>query len=45
MGNTNNAEKIKSSRFIRRHATGTAPIEVTTVAINRGLSWEDALKK
>lgn len=45
MGNTENAEKIRTSRFIRRHATGTAPIEVTTVAINRGIPWEEAHEK
>ncbi|XP_055306092.1 protein strawberry notch-like [Sitodiplosis mosellana] len=45
MGNTNNAEKIRSMRFIRRHATGTAPIEITTVAVNRGISWEEAIEK
>lgn len=45
MGNTENVEKIWSTRFERKHATGTAPIEVTTVAVNRGISWEEALEK
>lgn len=45
MGNTNNAEKIRSIRFMRKHATGTAPIDVTTVAVNRGITWEEAIER
>lgn len=45
LGNTENAEKISSTRIMRRHATGTAPIELTTVAIERGISWEEILEK
>lgn len=42
LGNTDKAEKIKSTQFIRRHATGVAPVNVTTVALERGVSWEEA---
>lgn len=45
LGNTENAKKIHSIQFMRRHATGTAPIELTTVEIERGISWEEILEK
>lgn len=45
MGNTDNAQKIKNLRFMRKHVTGVAPINVTTVALERGMTWEQAVKK
>lgn len=44
LGNTDKADKIKNIRFIRKHASGVAPVDLTTVALERGISWEDALK-
>lgn len=44
LGNTDKAEKIKSIRFFRKHASGVAPVDLTTVALERGIPWEDALK-
>lgn len=45
LGNTENAEKIQTIRFLRQHATGTAHVVANTVGIHRGLSFEDALAK
>lgn len=45
LGNTDNAEEISSNRFMRKHVTGISPITLTKVALERGMSWEDALEK
>lgn len=31
--------------FLRKHATGTAPTELHTVHVERGMSWEEAMEK
>lgn len=31
--------------FLRKHATGTAPTELHTVHVERGMSWPEALEK
>lgn len=45
MGDTEKAEKIKTTRFMRTHVTGVAPVEITTFALQRGITWEEALEK
>ncbi|XP_050667302.1 protein strawberry notch isoform X1 [Leptidea sinapis] len=37
--------RVRCVRFLRRHATGTAPVELHTVCCERGLDWLDALEK
>lgn len=31
--------------FLRKHATGTAPTELHTVHVERGMSWDEATEK
>lgn len=38
-------KRIKHYTFTRKHATGVATTELHTVRVERGLSWEEALKK
>lgn len=45
MGNTDNVKLIVSKVFRRQHATGIAPIELHTVEIDRGLTFEQAEAK
>lgn len=36
---------VRSIIFIHKHATGTAPVEIHTIRIERGISWTEALDK
>lgn len=41
----NNAKRIRNTRFLRKHSTGIAPIELQTVHIERGMIWQEAMDK
>ncbi|XP_031638010.1 protein strawberry notch-like [Contarinia nasturtii] len=45
MGNTNNVKVLSTRTFNRKHATGIAPIELHTIEIDRGITFEEAEKK
>ncbi|XP_045467841.1 protein strawberry notch isoform X1 [Harmonia axyridis] len=38
-------KRVKTVTFLRKHATGTAPTELHTVHVERGMSWPEALEK
>ncbi|XP_030749035.1 protein strawberry notch isoform X2 [Sitophilus oryzae] len=38
-------KRVKVVTFLRKHATGTAPTELHTVHVERGMSWPEALDK
>lgn len=38
-----NVIRIKLIRFLRKHATGIAPIELHTVQVERGMIWQEAI--
>lgn len=40
-----NVKIIKHIRFLRKHSTGIAPIELQTVHVERGMNWQDAIDK
>lgn len=40
-----NVELVKTHTILRKHATGTAKIEVHVLTVERGLSWNDAEEK
>ncbi|XP_072934130.1 protein strawberry notch [Epargyreus clarus] len=37
--------RVRCVRFLRRHATGRAPVELHTVQTERGMDWSEALEK
>ncbi|KAJ2940233.1 hypothetical protein O0L34_g11799 [Tuta absoluta] len=37
--------RVRCVRFLRRHATGRAPVELHTVHAERGMDWTEALEK
>lgn len=37
--------RVRCLRFVRRHATGRAPVELHTVHTERGMDWAEALEK
>lgn len=37
--------RLRCVRFLRRHATGRAPVELHTVSSERGMEWTEALEK
>ncbi|KAL1501972.1 hypothetical protein ABEB36_007190 [Hypothenemus hampei] len=37
--------RVRCVTFLRKHATGTAPTELHTVHVERGMSWPEALDK
>ncbi|GBP81493.1 Protein strawberry notch [Eumeta japonica] len=37
--------RVRCTRYVRRHATGLAPVELHTVHSERGMEWNDALEK
>ncbi|XP_059054768.1 protein strawberry notch [Achroia grisella] len=37
--------RVRCVRFLRRHATGRAPVELHTVHSERGMEWMEALEK
>nr|CAI5863454.1 unnamed protein product [Callosobruchus analis] len=37
--------RVRTVTFLRKHATGTAPTELHTVHVERGMSWPEALEK
>ncbi|XP_068623417.1 protein strawberry notch-like isoform X2 [Battus philenor] len=37
--------RVRCVRFLRRHATGRAPVDLITVQTERGLDWMEALEK
>ncbi|CAG9558910.1 unnamed protein product [Danaus chrysippus] len=37
--------RVRCVRFLRRHATGQAPVELHTVQSERGMEWTEALDK
>ncbi|KAJ8712674.1 hypothetical protein PYW08_007978 [Mythimna loreyi] len=37
--------RVRCLRFVRRHATGRAPVELHTVHSERGMDWAEALEK
>ncbi|XP_031629195.1 protein strawberry notch-like [Contarinia nasturtii] len=45
MGNTNNVKVLSTRTFNRKHATGIAPIELHTIEIDRGITFEEAEEK
>lgn len=38
-------KRVRTVMFLRKHATGTAPTELHTVHVERGMSWEEATEK
>ncbi|KAF2894826.1 hypothetical protein ILUMI_11349 [Ignelater luminosus] len=40
-----NVKRVRTVTFLRKHATGTAPTELHTVHVERGMSWEEAMEK
>ncbi|KAK9727917.1 C-terminal domain on Strawberry notch [Popillia japonica] len=40
-----NVKRVKTWMFLRKHATGTAPTELHTVHVERGMSWTEATEK
>ena len=40
-----NVKRVKTWNFLRKHATGTAPTELHTVHVERGMSWSEATEK
>lgn len=38
-------KRVRTVMFLRKHATGTAPTELHTVHVERGMSWPEALDK
>lgn len=40
-----NVSRIKLMKFIRKHATGTAPAELHTIQVERGMIWQEAIDK
>lgn len=38
-------KRIRLIRFLRKHSTGIAPIELQTVHIERGMIWQEAMDK
>lgn len=43
LGKSESVSRIKLIRFLRRHATGIAPIELHTVQVERGMIWQEAI--
>lgn len=43
LGKSESVTRIKLIRFLRRHATGVAPIELHTVQVERGMIWQEAI--
>ncbi|KAL5282206.1 sno family protein [Megaselia abdita] len=40
-----NVTRVKLMKFIRKHATGTAPAELHTIQVERGMIWQEAIDK
>ncbi|KAH0549995.1 protein strawberry notch isoform X2 [Cotesia glomerata] len=40
-----NVKRVKLYRFLRKHATGTAPTELHVVHVERGMSWTEAKER
>lgn len=40
-----NVKRARTVTFLRKHATGTAPTELHTVHVERGMSWDEVLEK
>ena len=40
-----NVTRVKMIRFLRKHSTGIAPIELQTVKVERGMIWQEAIDK
>lgn len=40
-----NVKRVRTVTFLRKHATGTAPTELHTVHVERGMSWDEAMNK
>ncbi|XP_050314396.1 protein strawberry notch isoform X2 [Anthonomus grandis grandis] len=38
-------KRVRCVTFMRKHSTGTAPTELHTVHVERGMSWPEALEK
>jgi len=45
MTKEDHVELIKTHTFMRKHATGTAKIELHVLHVERGMSWEGALER
>ncbi|XP_047538604.1 protein strawberry notch isoform X3 [Vanessa atalanta] len=44
-GAGDSVRRVRCVRFLRRHATGQAPVELHTVHSERGMEWSEALDK
>ena len=40
-----NIRRVRTYRFVRKHATGTAPTELHVVHVERGMSWAEATER
>ncbi|XP_053689693.1 protein strawberry notch isoform X1 [Sabethes cyaneus] len=40
-----NVTRVKITKFMRKHSTGVAPIELHTVQVERGMIWQEAIDK
>lgn len=40
-----NVSRIRLIKFLRKHSTGIAPIELQTVQVERGMIWQEAIDK
>ncbi|KAJ6650177.1 Protein strawberry notch like 1, partial [Pseudolycoriella hygida] len=45
IGRPENINRISTKRFFHQHATGVAPVEIHTVRVDRGISWDEAFEK
>lgn len=45
MGDINKVKILDTQVFLRKHATGVAPIELHTVEVDRGLTFDKAAEK
>lgn len=45
LGKSESVMQLKVIRFLRKHATGIAPIEMHTVQVERGMIWQEAIDK
>lgn len=43
LGKSESVTRVKLIRFLRKHATGVAPIELHTLQVERGMIWQEAI--
>lgn len=43
LGKSESVTRVKLIRFLRKHATGVAPIDLHTLQAERGMIWQEAI--